>query len=282
MSIASALGLQVDDAVVVHNGGRIAVRLTPCDVLARIAPLAWGESRFEVDVALRLAEADSPVGEVEPRTEPRVHVRDGFTITLWTYYEPMAPADIAPAEYAHALLRLHAGLRQVDLEAPHFTYRVAGARSVAADRELSPELLEADRELLSNTLDLLGTAISSAGGRDQLLHGEPHPGNLLRTRKRLLFIDLGTCCRGPIEFDIAHGLLPAGVGGRVLAAEDVCEHYPGASHDLVDRCLILIWAMITTWRWRRDDQLPDGRYWRMEGLRQIRVALDRHGLGTAG
>src|SRR5260221_8675285 len=39
-STASALGLRVDDGVVVHNSNRIAVRLTPCDVLARVAPLA--------------------------------------------------------------------------------------------------------------------------------------------------------------------------------------------------------------------------------------------------
>lgn len=37
---ASALGLRVDDAAVVHNSNRIVVRLLPCDVLARVAPLA--------------------------------------------------------------------------------------------------------------------------------------------------------------------------------------------------------------------------------------------------
>ena len=37
MSTASALGLRVDDAVVVHDSNRIAVRLLPCDVLARVA-----------------------------------------------------------------------------------------------------------------------------------------------------------------------------------------------------------------------------------------------------
>ena len=44
-SAASALGLRVDDAVVVHNSNRIAVRLSPCDVLARVAPLAYQERR---------------------------------------------------------------------------------------------------------------------------------------------------------------------------------------------------------------------------------------------
>src|SRR4051794_3808280 len=90
-SAASEQGLQVTDAVVVHNSDRIAVRLTPCDVLARVAPESpsWQAGmEFELEVARRLAETDSPVGELEPRVEPVVQLRDGFALTLWTYYEP--------------------------------------------------------------------------------------------------------------------------------------------------------------------------------------------------
>jgi hypothetical protein len=81
----SALGLQVDDAVVIHNSDRIAVRLIPCDVLARVAPSAHkAGSEFEVEVARRLAETDSPVAEREPRAEYRVYLRDGFAVSLRT------------------------------------------------------------------------------------------------------------------------------------------------------------------------------------------------------
>jgi hypothetical protein len=61
------------------------------------------------------------------------------------------------------------------------------------------------------------------------------------------------------------------------APEEVGEHYPGADHDLIHQCRILMWALFTTWRWRHDDQLPDGHCWRMEGLNQVRAALDRYG-----
>lgn len=262
---ASALGLQVDDVVVIHNSDRIALRLIPCDVLARVAPSAHqAGSEFEVEVARRLAETGGPVAELEPRVEHRVNVRDGFAVSLWTYYEP-AESRIAPAEYAGALVRLHAALRQTDLKAPHFTERVAGAQREAGDRERTPALPGPDRELLSNTLSRLNSSISRRGAGEQLLHGEPHPGNVLGTRRGPLFVDLGRCCRGPIEFDVAH------------APEEVGEHYPGADHDLIHQCRILMWALFTTWRWRHDDQLPDGHYWRMEGLNQVRAALDRCG-----
>jgi aminoglycoside phosphotransferase (APT) family kinase protein len=267
-SIALALDLRVDDAVVLHDSNRIAVRLMPCDVLARVAHVAHqAGAEFEVEVARRLAETGSPVAVLEPRVEPHVYLRDGFVVTLWTYYEPVAPQEqLSPAEFAQALARLHAGMREVDLAAPHFTDRVAEAQRLVGNRAHTPELGDADRELLSNTLRSLKLAIVDRGTREQLLHGEPHPGNLLRTNKGLLFIDLETCCRGPVEFDLAH------------APEEVSEYYPGADQDLLRQCRVLKLAMVASWRWDRNDQFPDGRRMGTELLSEVRAALDGYGL----
>jgi hypothetical protein len=71
-SIASALGLRVDDAVVLHNSNRVAVRLTPCDVLVRVTPLGHQTGDLEVEVARRLAETSSPVAELATFVAPRV------------------------------------------------------------------------------------------------------------------------------------------------------------------------------------------------------------------
>lgn len=264
-AIAAELGLHVDDVVVIHNSDRVALRLVPCEVLARVAPSGHlADSEFEVEVARRLADIGAPVAELEPRVDPRVHVRDAFAISLWTYYEPVG-SEVAPADYADALRRHHAALRQVDLGAPQVTDRVAVALREVTDRDRSPELPDPDREFLSDTLRDLSAAISIANG-DQLLHGEPHPGNLLNTRRGPLFVDLATCCRGPIEFDLAH------------APEDVGQHYAGADHDLIHQCRALSWAMFSAWRWRRGDQMPDRVHWRAEGLHRVRAALDRRRL----
>jgi Ser/Thr protein kinase RdoA (MazF antagonist) len=261
---ASALGLHADDAAVISNSDRIVLRLMPCDVLARVAPSAHlAVTGFEVEVARRLAEADGPVAELDPRAEDRVSLRDGFAISLWTYYEPAGP-EIAPAGYAAALMRLHAALRQTGLTAPHFTERVAEAQAAVNDPERTPALPGPDRELLSTALSRLSSSVHRGGSGQQLLHGEPHPGNLLRTRKGPLFVDLGTCCHGPVEFDIAH------------APEEAAEHYPGADQDLISQCRILMWALVAAWRWQDDDQFPGRDYWRTETLSQLRAALDRH------
>jgi hypothetical protein len=152
MSIASALGLTVDDAVVLQNSNKLTVRLLPCDVLARIALLTWQVAQFEVELAQRLAETQSPVAALEPRVEPRSYERDSFVVTLWTYYSSVTPREVAPADYAKALKRLHAGMRKLDVTTPHFTDRVAEAQQLVASRDRTPALTDADRELLSSTL----------------------------------------------------------------------------------------------------------------------------------
>jgi len=270
VSTASSLELAVDDAVVVHDSNKLTLRLLPCDVVARVAPVADQVAQFEVGLARRLAESGSPVAALDPRVEPRVYERDGFVVTLWTYYEPAAPGEISPAGYADVLRRLHAGLRELDVPAPHFTDRVEQAQQLVASRDHTPALAGADRELLGNTLASLRRVIGERGGAEQLLHGEPHPGNVLTTKNGLLFVDLETCCRGPVEFDLAH------------APEQVSEHYPGVDQRLLRQCRILVLAMITTWRWERGDQLPNGRQLGTQWLSQIRAALDRNRSDTHG
>ena len=263
VSTAAALGLTVDDAVVLQDSDKLTLRLLPSDVLARVAPVAEQVAAFEIELAQRLAQSDSPVAALASRVEPRVHERDGFVVTLWTYYEPATPREVAPADYADALERLHAGMRRLDVPAPHFTDRVEEARRLVASRDHTPALADADRELLGSTLRSLSRVIGERGRAEQLLHGEPHPGNLLSTKNGPLFIDLETCCRGPVEFDLAH------------APDEVSEHYPGVDHDLLHECRILVLAMITTWRWDRGDQFPDGRRLGTEWLSQLRAEVDR-------
>jgi len=258
-STASALDLTVDDAIVLHDSNRLALRLLPCDVLARVAPVAHQAAQFEVDLAQRLAETESPVAALEPRAEPRVYERDGFVVTLWTYYEPPSPREVPPADYAHALDRLHAGMRTLDVTAPHFTDRVAEAQELVASRDRTPALADADRELLSNTLRTLRRAIEDRGASEQLLHGEPHPGNVLNTKNGPLFIDLETCCRGPVEFDLAH------------VPEEVSERYPDSDRDLLRECRGLVLAMVAAWRWDPDDRLPNGQRAGRELLNALRL-----------
>ena len=246
MSTASALGLAVDGTIVLHDSNKLTVRLLPCDVVARVAPIAHQVARFEIELAQRLAETGSPVAAPDPRAGPRVYARDGFAVTLWTYYTPAISGEVSPAGYANALERLHAGMRKLDLGTPYFTDRVEEAQHLVESTHLTPDLPGADRKLLITTLRSRRQAIADRGAAEQLLHGEPHPGNVLSTKSGLLFIDFETCCRGPVEFDLAH------------VPEDVSERYAEADQDLLSQCRVLVLAMVAAWRWDLGDQFPDG------------------------
>jgi hypothetical protein len=256
ISAASALHLSVDDAIVLSDSNRLALHLVPCDILARVG-LSAQVAQFEVDLAQRLAETESPVAALDPRVEPRVYERDGFVVTLWTYYEPVTP-EVSPADYANALERLHAGMRTLDVTTPNFMDRVAEAQQLVASRDHTPALAETDRELLSSTLRRRRRAIGDRGAAQQLLHGEPHPGNVLSTKNGPLFIDLETCCRGPVEFDIAH------------VPEEVSERYPDACQELLRDCRVLVLAMVAAWRWDPGDKFPNGQRAARELLSALR------------
>ncbi|MGH8967432.1 MAG: phosphotransferase, partial [Actinomycetes bacterium] len=231
-SVAVALELRVDDAVVIQSSNQLALRLLPCDVFARVAQLGREVAALELELAQQLADLESPVAALDPRVQPRVYADDGFAVTLWTYYETVTPDEVAPADYANALHRLHSAMRSVEIAAPHFTDRATEAVRLVANREQTPGLDEADRRLLLTTLHEARGQIHGARPAEQVLHGEPHPGNLLSTQGGPVFIDLETCCRGPIEFDVAH------------APDEVGAHYPDVDQVLLDQCRRLVLAMV--------------------------------------
>ena len=256
-SVALELGLPAEKAVVVHASNRLAVRLMPADVLARVAPDGHDAAQFEVDLATRLAQTNSPVAPIDPRVPPRVVRRDGLAITLWTWSDTEASANLDPAAYAGALERLHRGLRSVDAPTPHFLDRVREAEAIVANHGPTPDLTEADGDLLLRTFATTLSAIASRGAAEQPLHGEPHPGNVLNTKDGPLFIDLETCCRGPIEFDLAH--VPTAVS----------DAYPNADQALVGLCRLLVLAMVAAWRFEPGDLFPNG----MAAARELLGAL---------
>ena len=152
-------------------------------------------------------------------------------------------------------------MRKLDVPTPHFTDRVKEAQQLLANRDLTPDLPDAERDLLSTTLRLGRSIDERTSAEQQLLHGEPHPGNVLNTKHGPLFIDLETCCRGPVEFDLAH------------APEEVTDLYPGIDQAVLHDCRLVVLAMVITWRWDRADQLPHGRQRATEWLAELQSQL---------
>jgi hypothetical protein len=254
-AVVAGLGLRVADAHVLNDSNRLVVRLLPCDVVARVSPPGhFASAAREVELARRLgATADAPIVRLHPDVEPRLHLHDDHEVSLWSHVEPVPDDDFSPAAYADALGRLHAGLRKIDLAtAPHVLDRAESTRRDAADdRRTTPDLADADRDLLLRTLDAAGRAI---GERDttvvvqQLLHGEPHRGNVLATADEgPRFFDFENACYRPVEYDLA------------WVPDAVARATPDLDPSLLDACRGLVLAIIATHRWSAGDRHPSGR-----------------------
>jgi hypothetical protein len=125
-ALSSELGLVVAEARVVCNSNKLGLRLLPCDSFARVAVSRQEAFRFEIEIAQRLSENGSD------------------------YEQP--GIDPAATTYANALERLHAGMAQLDVIAPHFGDRVTEAEQLLRSNDRTPRLKETDRELLLETL----------------------------------------------------------------------------------------------------------------------------------
>ncbi len=255
-SIATEFGLAVDDALILQSSNKLTLHLIPDDVVARIDRTGRDVAAFEVTIARALADSGSPIAALDPRLEPAVHERDGFDVTFWTFCASAVSPEISPGDHATALTRLHQSMRGLDVATPHFLDRVAEAQRLVSGSQLTPALTDQDRELLSTTLRTLRRTVGSRSRNEQVLHGEPHAGNVVSTPGGPVFIDLETCCRGPVEFDLAH------------VPEEVAAAYGAADPELLDLCRQLVLAMVAAWRHDAGDQFPNG-------VRAGRAILDR-------
>ena len=248
VSLAVSLGLAADDAVILHDSNRIVIRILPCDIVARVSPIGWYSPAREVELARRLAaETDAPIAGLDPRVDSVIFERDGFQIGLWTYFESEPSPELSPDDYSKMLERLHGALRQIDMVAPPFTDRLAGIQQWLSDSEVAPDLGPNDRDLLVQRLQPSSRLLTEVAERQQLVHGEPHPWNVLETADGPVFIDFENCASGPVEYDLAW--VPTAVSNR----------YPRVDRGVLAECRGFVLALVAAHRWRRDDQHPSGR-----------------------
>ncbi len=259
--MATSLGLVVHDAVVLHDSNALTLRLPPCDVVARVSERGVEQAQRELDLAATVAPV-APVAAPDPEVPSRAHVRGGVVVTFWAHEENSGSSRrrpttraVSPAAPGDAQPRPDAGRAEVHR-------RVDAARTLLLDRTRTPDAPDDVRGTLLDALAGAVATIDRAGRPEQLLHGEPHPGNVLSTPAGLRFVDWETCCRGPVELDVAH------------APDEVAQHYPGLDPAVLHACRIVVHALIVTWRWDRDDRLPDRERLARVWFAELQALLD--------
>lgn len=246
-------GFNVDDPLLLQETNNVVVWLRPSPVVAKVGRWPHSEERLrrEHAVAAALARRGGPV--VPPLGAPALDSETGFLVTLWERVEHDAQPP-ASDELAQSLRQLHAALAGYDGPIPSFRDSIGLARGALVQ-------LETDvRSTLESAFDQLAAELDGCSYREQLLHGEPHASNLLRTPAGLRWIDLEGICRGPLEWDLA--FLPG----------DAAALFPEAAPDLLRLLRVLNSARVATWCWLRAD-VGDMHSHAEHHLRVVRAAL---------
>lgn len=214
LAVGKRLGLKVEEPKVLASFYSVRVELKPSPVVARVPtwtaalrdPVAPWLAR-EIAVTRFLAEQGVPV--VAPTTEvnPGPHEEDGLSVTLFQKVD-VEPGDPAPpAVFGKMLGELHAALRRyrgdLPLMAPPANDIPVAIRLLADEGKVTA----GDLSAMELEYERLRPALEAPSGALQPLHGDAHPGNLIRTPSGWVWNDFEDVCRGPIAWDLASLLL---------------------------------------------------------------------------
>jgi hypothetical protein len=281
VAVAGAHGLAVADPVVLHDGVNVVVHLRPAPVVARVATLTpllrpAIERPFgrEVALATALAAAGAPVVPPADLLPPGPHEHDGLTLSFWQHVVVL-PDPPTAAEAGRSLGEVHAVLAGLAplwagsaLDTPLTDLAVFAERG--AELGADPALADRAGELAAALVPRL-----AASGPAMTLHGDAHPGNLLRTPEGLRWTDLEDTSRGPLGWDLAGLRTTSRLDGR--AAVDA---HPAALPD----------AQLAPFVWLR--RLHVGAWWFVHAVRvpadlpearsRLRAAVEEVSAGLAG
>jgi hypothetical protein len=208
--VAREFGLAVEQPVPLRSTNNAVAWLRPANVVAKVNVGRNSRLHTELAVARELCKLGGPVVSLAPQLPRIVHCRGGFEMTFWQYHPQLSTAEPPPARVALALRQLHAALARLPTalraSLPSYLAEIGDARSLLLDQDALPEITQADRNMLVNTLDRLQARLDELVLVDRLvaIHGAPHPYNVLLVGDEPVFIDFETTCMGPIEWDLAH------------------------------------------------------------------------------
>ena len=189
--------------------GNLLVHFVPAPVLARVAtltawtrrlPADWLEREFRV--AERAVARGAPVVPPSDLVAPGPHRHAGFVFTFWEYLD-VRPGLPTGTEAGAKLAELHGATSGIDFELPRLTPvhdQIDDAlHAMEVDQALSADVLARLRREHTAVL----ADVDTPGSADIVLHGDAHPGNLLRSPRGWVWTDLEESCAGPREWDLA-------------------------------------------------------------------------------
>ena len=252
--VAEDFGLRIDEPVPLRSTNNIVAWLRPAPIVAKVRRRSDAGFRRERQIASALSARGAPVVPPAHEMPAIVHSHDGFDITFWRYCPQPSDSDIEGARIATALQRLHAAYAEISGELhanlPSYMAELDAVSDLLRDAGRLAELPDADRHVLRDAFDHLRTRmrVLSPGAAHVVIHGSPHPFNILIVDGEPRFIDFETTCFGPLEWDLAH------------TAPDTEAHYAGVVNaQLLRLCRDMVSVKTAAWCWA-DVNRGDLRY----------------------
>jgi Ser/Thr protein kinase RdoA (MazF antagonist) len=248
LEVAGQLGLRAEHAVLLQETNNTVVWLRPEPVIAKVAtrPDAKSDVRLEHAIASELAALRSDIAAPLPGSFPVVHLETSFVVTFWQRLDEDAHATVAPDELALSLRKLHLALAQTHTALPSFRTALTRARTALNNASSMSALAPEDLRFLRQVFDDRLAQLDDMTLDEHRLHGEPHDGNRLVTAEGLRWIDFESCCRGPLEWDLA------------FLATEADGRFPHTDVKLLRLLQQLNSARVATWCWALA-RLPDMR-----------------------
>ena len=197
VELARVHGLRVRDPLVLADGANLVVHLRPAPLVAKVAlstqlvrePAQW--LARELAVAAHLERAGAPVVRVSDLLPAQVHRHDDQVLTFWQHLPHDPDAVIGPDELGAMLRELHAAL---------VTCTVPLTRLATPLQDIDRFLRTRGSDGMRRAFERVRAALPDDPG--QALHGDPHPGNLLRAATGWTWADLEDSCSGPLAWDL--------------------------------------------------------------------------------
>lgn len=242
--VAERFGLSVEEPVLLRSTHNVVAWLRPLMIVAKIGVGQQRGFHTEVSVAAELGTLGGPVVPPAPEFPAVVHSHGGFDVTFWRYYPQPSDVDIPGDQVAAALQCLHDTYAKISTELraalPSYLEELQSVSELLRDDRRLSALPEVDRHLLIRAFNHLWkrVQVASVVHAHVVIHGSPHPYNVLLVEGKPRFIDFETTSIGPIEWDLAH------------TSPDTVHNYAGAINaQLLQTCRELVRVKTAAWCW---------------------------------
>lgn len=268
--IAETFGLRVEEPVLLRSTNNVVAWLSPSSVVAKIGVGHQRGFSTEVLVASELSVLGAPVVPLAPEIPAAVHLLDDYKISFWRYHPQPLDVHIPAEQEAAALLHLHATYARISAklraELPSYHAELRSVSELLFDAKKLLALPENDRYLLIRVFDLLWNRLQVVSSTDThvVIHGSPHPYNVLLVDGKPSFIDFETTCIGPIEWDLAH-----------MSSSTVHNYAGVVDSQLLETCRDLVRVKTAAWCWA-DVHRGDLRYHAEMHLAHLKKTFARY------